>query len=123
MDSNHLVAKIVGGVLAFIVLVGVISFVGWDVGWWFSNQNVNRQALQFQHSYGTQSAYIEEVNQEINEFNALQTQIVDPSTAPAEKNALVAQQQAIVNQACGQVGEISITIPTNEKSWANQYCS
>ena len=112
-------------VMAVLGVVGIIvlALVGWQVGWWFTNANNNRQALLFQHSYGAQSAYVEEVHQEIVEFNALNTQVNDPSTPAGEKPSLVAQQQAIINQACGQLGNVSITIPSDEKAWSNTYCS
>lgn len=113
---------ILGSIVAF-VLVCVLVVVGWQVGWWFKNQNVNRQALIFQNSYGTQSALIGELNQEIQQFDGIQVQVASPQTPGSEKSALVSQEQGIINQACPQVGQISIRVPTNIRSWANVYCS
>lgn len=115
--------KVVAMVVAFVIFCAAVPFVGWQVGWWFKAQNNTRQALLYQNSYGTQSGLIGELNQEIVQFRAIQVQVQAPQTPAGEKSALVSQEQGIVNQACPQVGQISIRIPTNIASWAHVYCS
>lgn len=114
---------IIGILITLVVVGGVGAFVAWDAGWWFNNQNVNRQALLLQHSYGAQSAYTEEVQNEIVEFNTINVQLNDPSTPASEKPSLLAQQQALVNQACGQIGRVTYTLPKEEATWSASYCS
>lgn len=123
-ETVSLVRKwILWGIIILVVVGSVFTFVAWDVGWWFSNQNVNRQALQLQHSYGAQSAYVEKARENISEFNAIQSQIDDPTTPKTETSDLLAQQQAIVNQTCGIIGNISFTTPKDVAAWSRTYCS
>jgi hypothetical protein len=45
------------GIFALVVaIIGGITFGGWEMGWWFKNQNTTRTAQMYDHSYGRQEA-------------------------------------------------------------------
>ena len=116
------VLQIIGAsVVGLIVLAGLI-FGGWEAGWWFRTQNVNRTAHLFQNSYGTQSAYIEQLQNQITQIDAIDVQVADTNTPASEVTALQAQKKAIINQACGIAANITVTMPSDEAQFAATHC-
>jgi hypothetical protein len=61
------------GLLAFVAIVVVLIGIvlgGWQAGWWFSNQNVNRQYQQNTHSQGYVQAQVDHLRNLDEGFNA-----------------------------------------------------
>lgn len=94
------------GVVGLAVIVGLI-IGGWRLGWWMTARGTNYQNHIFQHSYGAQSAYKEQLRQAVVDIDAVAVQISDPSTPQSEKAALTAQRAAMVNQACDIASKVT----------------
>lgn len=90
---------VVAGVLS-VVMIFVVVFGGWELGWWFKTQNTNRNTHLYQHSYGAQTADNDAFQNDLQAIAAINVQIQTPGNSVAEINALKAQRQAVMNQAC-----------------------
>jgi hypothetical protein len=107
-----------------VLVVAAIVLVGWQVGWWFSNQNVNRQAQQTQNGYSNQTTLHQQVTQNIATITSLTSQI--DGTANAQQAAdLKAQRAAVAGTACEDASEVSSAdpLPASQRQWASANCS
>ena len=102
-------AIIVGALLA---IIAAIVIGGWQLGWWASNSATNHRAHIYEHSYGTQSAYVEQDRNLISQVTTIDVQLNDPATPASEHPSLTAQKSAIVTQACNMAH--SITEPPSD---------
>ena len=73
--------------VVIIVLVIGLSLAGWQVGWWFKAENTERQVEIDNSQKGTQTAWRDEVNKTIADF-----ELIDPDNTAA--------RGALVNKAC-----------------------
>jgi hypothetical protein len=111
------------GCLAVLVIAAIV-LVGWQVGWWFSNQNVNRQAHQTQNGYSNQTTLHQQVTQNIATVTSLTTQI-DQAGSAQQAADLKAQRAAVAGTACEEASEVSSAdpLPVGQQQWASANCS
>lgn len=107
--------------LAGLVIFAGIILGGWQAGWWFTTQNVNRTDVLYQQSYAAQNSAEHELSQEVTEIGKVDSQLADPVVLPPQRSALTAQRVAMLNQACETAG--TITHPTvTHAAWFAQNC-
>jgi hypothetical protein len=108
--------------LGALVLVAGLAVGGWQLGWWMKSYSVSRNAQIAQQSYGAQLADIQQIEQSIASINSVNVQL---TTAPAtEKAQLVAQKQALVNQACQFASLVNPgNMPSTVATFAATYCT
>jgi hypothetical protein len=112
--------SVVIAVFGAIAVIGAIIFGGWEAGWWFHTQDVNREAHVNRSSYGFQQSHMDTLSKDIAEINSVTTQITQESD-PNQKSLLAAQRFAQANDAC-RVGS-EITEPTPDMAtWLSQNC-
>ena len=92
--------------VAVLVIGIVLTFIGWQVGWWFTAHNVNRQNQVYQGSYGTQQSDIDTMQNAIG--------AIASASGPA-------QERADANEACQYAAKITI-MPPGDKGWVAQNC-
>lgn len=118
---------ITAAVIAAIIIIALV-IVGWQVGWWFNVQNVNRQAQLNQHQYNVQLGYIQAVQNDVQTVDSL---IVQMATAP-DPGALRSQAIQAGDQACSTgsliIGNGSghgpgLVYPPSEHDWLMDNCS
>ncbi len=114
--------KIAAGITATIVLIAGLSIGGWQLGWWMQSYSVNRTAQIYQHGYGAQSAYSEELERLIVQIDGLDVQINDPTTPADEVSALQAQKAAMVIQGCDIASKLTVTPPNNIQQFVSANC-
>lgn len=85
MTDKEVVHKVWMWSVIALLLIGLTSLIGWRVGWWFKEQNTNRQVNIDNINKGTQTAWHDQAMQGISDFNLL------PATDTARRNALAAQ--------------------------------
>lgn len=107
------------GVVALMVIATV--FIGWSVGWWFTAQNINRQAHITQNSYENQVTLHQQITQDIATVDSITAQMAAPGAPVA---ALDAQRKAVVNIVCGDAQNISNGYPLTgqELTWVEHAC-
>ena len=111
------------GLLGLALLAGLI-LGGWQAGWWFSNQNVNRQAQQTQNGYSNQTTLHQQVTANIATVASITTQITE-TTETTQIAALKAQRAAVAATACQDASEVSSAdpLPAGQQQWASANCS
>ena len=111
------------GLLGLALLAGLI-LGGWQAGWWFSNQNTNRQAQQTQNGYSNQTTLHQQVTSNIATVTSITTQIAEASDA-SQIAALKAQRAAVAGTACMDASEVSTAdpLPAGQQQWVSANCS
>lgn len=108
-------------VLAFIVVV-VLGVGMWRFNWFLATKATQYQAHIFQHSYGTQTADKQELQNLISTVNGINVQLSSPSTPTSEKTALTGQKQAEISQACSLATNID-TLGATLGPWVSSNCT
>ena len=91
-------------VLGCALLGGVIVGL-WQVGWIFSNANVNRQTQQIQNSDSNQRALVSDLTAQIANTEAITSQM---AAASGQQLAdLHAQRLGVARIACGDAAQLS----------------
>ena len=110
------------GILA-LVLLSALIVGGWQAGWWFTNQNANRQAHMIRNGYSNQQTLREQITTQIANVDALGVSIAQASGDPQEITALQSQRIAVVNIACQDASEITgDPLPAQEAQWVTGNC-
>lgn len=115
------VAKAVGaGVLGLAVFGGVI-FGGWEAGWWFTNQNANREGHVIRNSYSNQQTLRDQITKGLGDVTDMDRQIA--GATGDNKTALTAQRRAIANQVCQEAEQVTgDPLPSDQTDWVSQNC-
>jgi hypothetical protein len=110
-------AWICAGVLA---LAGGFILIGWRVGWWFTAQDVTRQARVVQNNYATQEGYISAITDDVAQLDG----VIASEPGAADASALRAQAIGIGNQACLEASYLTGSVPVTPtmKSWISGNC-
>jgi hypothetical protein len=109
------------GVILVILAVGGIVVGGWQAGWWFANQNINRQTHQIHNSYSYQSATQSDLTQKISDIN---TETVQIDGATGQQLAdLKAQRLGEAQLACADASQLTADYLKGEQPWVTQNCS
>lgn len=107
--------------LACLAIFGIIMG-GWATGWWFTNQNTDRQAHMIRNGYSNQQTLREQVTAKISDIFTLNTQIAlaDNSVIPALK----AQRLAIGGILCEDANEVTgDPLPVSQQRFINDNCT
>lgn len=101
--------RAVGGVFLTLVLLAVIGVGGWRAGWWFKEQNVERQAHIYRKSYANQERLREDISEKLGTVLAIEAQVseLDPRSDTEEIAALKAQARAVTDIACHDASQVS----------------
>ena len=87
------------------VLLGAVIVGLWQVGWIFSNANVNRQTQQIQNSDSNQRALVSDLTNQIASTEAITSQM---AAASGQQLAdLHAQRLGVARIACGDAAQLS----------------
>ena len=87
------------------VLLGAVIVGLWQVGWIFSNANVNRQTQQIQNSDSNQRALVSDLTAQIANTEAITSQM---AAASGQQLAdLHAQRLGVARIACGDAAQLS----------------
>jgi hypothetical protein len=115
------VGKAIGaGVLGLAVFGGVI-FGGWEAGWWFTNQNANREGHVIRNSYSNQQTLRDQITKGLGDVTDMDRQITQAKGDNA--TALTAQRHAIANQVCQEAVQVSgDPLPSDQADWVSQNC-
>ncbi len=99
--------KVLGGIgagLLALVLVAAIVLGGWEAGWWFAGQNVNRQSHILRNSYANQQTLRDQITQNIGNVLSISSQIAE---SPGAAAPLKAQRAAVVSIVCGDAAQVA----------------
>jgi hypothetical protein len=108
------------GVLG-LALVAVLVVAGWRAGWWFRDQDANRQAELTQNGVSNQSSLRQQMEAQISNGYQLTSQIAATPDA-GERQALKAQRAAITGIACSDAAQIITPLGPSEQQWVSTNC-
>lgn len=110
------------GIFAVIV-IGVITFAGWQAGWWFSNQNASREAHQIRSGYSNQQTLREQITTQIANVGAFAVQIDQAAGDQQEIGDLWSQRVSVANIACQDIDEVTgDPLPADQAAWGRANC-
>src|SRR5258708_35694506 len=89
--SKWILAVIVG----FVLFAGLAVLGGWEIGWWFKGQNVNRESHLIRNSYSNQQTLPDEITTNIGPGLSMTPQITETS-GPQTKAGLSAPPKGSV---------------------------
>ena len=113
--------KAVVGVIAGLAVVGVVVLGGWKVGWWFTNQNANREGHVIRNSYSNQQTLRDQITAGIGNVTDMDRQIAAAKGDNA--TTLTAQRRAIANQVCGEAEQITgDPLASDQADWVSANC-
>lgn len=113
--------KAVAGTAAGLALAGGVILGGWEAGWWFTNQNANREGHVIRNSYSNQQTLRDQVTKGLGDVTDMDRQIA--GATGDNKTTLTAQRRAIANQVCSEAEQVSgDSLPDDQASWVSQNC-
>jgi hypothetical protein len=121
--------SITAAVLGGLILLTLIVFIGWQVGWWFTIQNAKRQGQlntlttkQIVHSQAYQANLQSEVQAEFQQVLTITAQQI-PYANGTEVGALKAQRYEEVNSLCANAVQADPgTLSADQQSFVNANC-
>ena len=116
------IGKVVTAFFAAVVLIFVIVFGGYELGWFFKNNSTQRNAHLNRSGYEAQATYRDEATRQIANVSAIDVQLADPSISADEKVALKAQRTAIVQIVCTDYNHLQGDISLNITQFATANC-
>jgi uncharacterized protein YlxW (UPF0749 family) len=91
-------------IIAFVVALVAVTVL-WQIGWIFSNANVNRQTQQIQNSDSNQRALVADLTSQIANTESITSQM---AAASGQQLAdLHAQRLGVARIACGDAAQLS----------------
>jgi len=113
----------VPGVLLGLGLLVALVLGGWQAGWWFRTQNVNREAQTYQNGYANQSAMRDEISRKLADVNQYTVQISNPAYA-AEKQSIVQSRAYAAMLVCGDAAQLNpgTVLPADEQQFISINC-
>lgn len=110
----------IGAVIFGVLVIAGIVVGGWRAGWWFANQNINRETQMIHNSYSYQSATQTDLNQKIAGIEAITTQM---DAASGQQLAdLHAQRLGEAQLACQDASQLTADYLRGEQPWVSQNC-
>lgn len=124
-QSGQSTLAVVGGIFLAILVIAGITFGGWALGWWFTNENAQREAHVIRNGYSNQQTLREEISRKLSDVQTITVQITQLGTSdPASTPALVAQRKAVVNIVCGDAEQITgDPLPADQADFVTANCS
>ena len=117
--------KWIGTVLALCVIGGVIIFAGWQAGWWFSNQNVNRQFQQTQNGQSNQVTLREQIEKNFALLTQDNVAIAKAKGDPGLTGQYKVEAAATAGTLCQEGDEVNraVPLPQDIAAWLGANCS
>lgn len=125
-DTREILGMSVATVSAVIFGVLVIAGIvigGWQAGWWFANQNINRQTHMIHNSYSFQSATQSDLVQKIADINTETVQMDGVSKSSQQYADLHAQRLGEGQLACADASQLTPDYLRGDQPWVSQNCS
>lgn len=125
--TRHPVVAFFGGLsvailatLAVVIAVAAVVLVGWQIGWWFTSQNVQRQDKIFQQSYGNQSSLRSDIDNQM--ATVLQDNVqLDRSSGQAAVD-LKANRYQVVAIICRDASQVVGSLSTDQSRFVAANC-
>lgn len=106
-----------------LALLSLLIVGGWQAGWWFTNQNINREAHAIRNGYSNQQTLREQITAQIANVDTLTTQIAATKDANLT-SALKAQRMAVAGIACQDAaGVTGDPLPAQQAQWVTVNCA
>ncbi len=105
-----------------ILLTGALILGGWQAGWWFTSQNINREAHAIRNGYSNQQTLRDQITAKIGDVDTISTQIA----ATKDLNlaaALKAQRAAVAGIVCGDAAQVTgDPLQPQQAAWVRLNC-
>lgn len=113
----------IGLAVLAVVLIAAVVVGGWRAGWWFKEQNVERQAHIYRKSYANQERLREDALEKVAAVRSIEVKVgeLGPGEAGSAQE-LQAQASAIGSIACRDIAQVSELEPELE-SFAAGSCA
>src|ERR1700760_1831651 len=118
MGPRNITAAAVGVVLAGLFFIG--CYLG---GFWIFNDSTNRTAHVYSHSYGAQSADVQQINDDWSAIQGAPHDIASDSPAVAVTDRT--ERLGTANDLCAQIAKTtgSVQVSSDILTWAKGNCT
>ena len=113
---------IIAFILAILTLVG-LTVGAWQLGWIFTNANVNRTAHLYQNSYGTNIGLVQTIDNQMNDLQNIKVELTQVSANSPTYTALQGQERAIRQSTCSYIGRLTIQLPADIQQFHAVNCN
>ena len=117
------ITRVVRWSIAAVLLIAAVVLTGWQVGWWFTTQNTNRDAALQQHGVANQSAMVSEIPRKIADVQRYTLQLDNPAYADMKHD--IEQSRSYAAQiVCGDAAQLNSPseLTTADQSWVTTNC-
>ena len=95
------------------LLVAGVVLGGWQAGWWFTTQNVNRRAHVYRQSYEAQQTLRDEITKHLGDYQDIRSQ----------GSGSNAQALAVADIICGEAAKVTgDPLPADQAAWVAANC-
>jgi len=109
--------------LAVLLIGAAVVLGGWQAGWWFTQQNVNRQAHLIQSGYANQVSLDAQIH---NDFQSIAAETVQIDGAAGKQRAdLIAQRLSTADDLCDKAQQVNpaVPLPSDEAAFVKANCA
>lgn len=113
------------GLVSATAIIGGVVLGGWEAGWWFTNQNANRQAHVIRNGYSNQQTLRDEITRKLGDVTTLDSQVAAArqNSDANEVAVLTAQRRVVASIVCHDAEQVvGDSLPQDQLEWASQNC-
>lgn len=108
--------RVFGWAVLGVLAVAAIVLGGWWVGWWFKEQNIEKESHIVRKSYANQERLREDAAEKAGEVSKIEVEIAEVGSEDPELVAkLEAQAERINEMACHDIGQLTEMSPEAEE--------
>ena len=108
--------------LIVAALLAALILGGWQAGWWFQQQDVNRQTKIIQNSDSNQVTLVQQLDTQIGNVSTATVQMDGVARGSQQWEDLHAQRLGFARLACMDAGQITIHVPASQSAWVSRNC-
>lgn len=113
-------ARVFGAGAVGVVVLGGVVMGGYEAGWWFKANNVNREAQTIRNGYANQQALRQRITANFTTITMIDSELAQQ---PSNAEELAAQQKAVENQVCQFAEQITgDPLPGDQARWVTDHC-
>ena len=110
---------VVFALAVLMALIGGVTLVCWQAGWWFASHDATRQYQLTQNGTSNQDTLRAQITSDLATVATITTQIAEGGPAAA----LGAQREAVANIVCSDAGQITgVPLPLQQAQWVARNC-
>jgi hypothetical protein len=122
MSENDSGFNVVVGIVAAFAVAALIVLAGWQIGWWFTEQNQQRTDKLYQQSYGNQTSLRSEITLQIGTVLEDSTRLDRVTPGSKEAVDLKANRYQVVAIICNDDSKVVGSLEPEQERFVKANC-